>query len=81
MLATCRILAVEGSERNRQIPPYSRDIDGEACHPGDADGAPPVDDRDLSLLLANWTGSSAVPEPATLCLLALGAAVLVRRRR
>lgn len=40
-----------------------------------------VDDDDLSILLANWTGSwGSVPEPATLCLLAVGAIVLVRPR-
>ena len=40
----------------------------------------PVDDSDLSLLLSNWTAAGAVPEPATLTLLALVAVTLRRRR-
>ena len=48
---------------------------------GEFDGVPPVDDSDLSLLLAHWTGSAAVPEPATLGLVAVGAPVLLRRNR
>ena len=46
----------------------------------------PVNDDDLSLLLANWNaatppvGGSAVPEPATLALLAVGSLALIRRR-
>ena len=49
---------------------------------GEFDGAAPILDDDLSLLLANWTGSaSGVPEPATLVLLAAGAAALIRRQR
>ena len=44
--------------------------------------AAPVDDSDLSLLLANWTGArAAVPEPATLSMLALGGLLAARRRR
>ena len=40
-----------------------------------------VDDDDLSLLLANWTGSgSSVPEPASLAILAMGVATMLRRR-
>ena len=49
------------------------------CAHGEFNSTPPVDDNDLSLLLAHWTGSGAVPEPATLALLALGAIVLTRR--
>ncbi len=48
---------------------------------GDTD----VDDSDLAVLLGNWTGpppaGAAVPEPATLALLALGALAAIRRRR
>ncbi len=45
-----------------------------------------VDDDDLSYLLANWSegpppGAPAVPEPATLALLALGGLAMIRRRR
>jgi len=41
----------------------------------------PVNDDDLSMLLANWTGSNALPEPATLGLLALGALSLLPHKR
>ena len=52
------------------------------CTKGEFSGAAPVDDDDLSLLLANWTGSTAaVPEPATIGLIALGALALLRRKR
>ncbi len=49
---------------------------------GDTD----VEDADLAVLLGNWTGGpppagAAVPEPATLALLTLGALTLARRRR
>ena len=48
---------------------------------GDTD----VEDADLAVLLGNWTGSppagAAVPEPATLALLALGGLAMRRRRR
>jgi len=46
-----------------------------------------VDDNDLAVLLGNWTGPAAlsgvtaIPEPATTILLALGAAVGLSRRR
>jgi len=53
------------------------------CSQGEFSGTPPVNDDDLSLLLANWTGplSAAMPEPAMMGLLALGALALRRRRR
>ncbi len=49
---------------------------------GDTD----VEDADLAVLLGNWTGSpppagAAVPEPASIALLTLGALTLARRRR
>ena len=51
---------------------------------GNFNGDSIVNDDDLSFLLANWTGppiGGAVPEPATLGLLAMGSVVLARRRR
>jgi len=48
---------------------------------GEFSDFPPVNDDDLSLLLANWTGESAVPEPATLVLLAVGGPAALRTRR
>ena len=52
------------------------------CAHGEFSGVPPVDDDDLSLLLSNWTGAAAVPEPATLTLIALAAcSTAIRRRR
>jgi len=53
---------------------------------GDFTGNNDVNDDDLSVLLANWTGpppppGAAVPEPATLSLLALGGLAVMRRRR
>ena len=52
------------------------------CTKGEFSGASPVDDDDLSLLLANWTGAvAAVPEPATMALIALGGVALLRRKR
>ena len=49
---------------------------------GDFDDSGSVSDSDLSLLLANWSGpASAVPDPATIALLALAAPTLLMRRR
>ena len=53
------------------------------CTRGEFSGVSPVNDDDLSLLLANWTGAlaAAVPEPATIGLIALGGLALLRRKR
>ena len=52
---------------------------------GDADGSGFIDDVDLTALALVWPAgnldASAVPEPATLCLLVLGGLALIRRRR
>ena len=58
---------------------------GDEWGEGDLNASGNVDDDDLSLLLANWgAGSSlapeAIPEPATLPLLAVGGLVMIRRR-
>ena len=52
------------------------------CEQGEFSGVPPVNDDDLSLLLANWTGPvlGAVPEPATMALVAFGGLALIRRK-
>jgi len=58
---------------------WGGDVD---CTQGEFSGVAPVDDDDLSLLLANWTGplAAAVPEPATIGLIARGGLALLRRK-
>ena len=53
------------------------------CTKGEFSGVQPVNDDDLSLLLANWTGplTAAVPEPATIGLIAFGGLAVLRRKR
>ena len=53
---------------------------GDRWGEGDLNCDGKVGDDDLSLLLAGWTGSVAIPEPATLSLLALGV-ILLRHKR
>ncbi len=48
---------------------------------GNFDGVGVVDILDLDILGANWGGGEAIPEPATMSLVALGALALIRRKR
>ena len=53
---------------------------------GEFSGQSPVNDDDLSLLLANWTGPGGldhvtIPEPLTFGVLAFGTASLLQYRR
>ena len=52
---------------------------GGDCTTGDFDASNSVDLDDFVILKNNW-GAQAVPEPASMCLLALGGLALVRRR-
>ena len=54
---------------------WGQDVD---CTRGEFSGVPPVDDDDLSAMICSW--QPPLPEPATLGLMALGGAVLIRRR-
>ncbi len=62
-------------------------VTGDVWGKGDLNNSGGVDDDDLSLLLANWNqgvppgAPAAVPEPATITLVALGGLALIRRRR
>ena len=57
---------------------------GQGWASGDVTGEGNVDGADLSLMAANWlfgTGGSAVPEPSSMALIALGGLGLLRRHR
>ncbi|MFN3168590.1 MAG: PEP-CTERM sorting domain-containing protein [Phycisphaeraceae bacterium] len=60
---------------------------GKTCADGDTDGDGDIDDSDLGTMFSSYTGplgpgsTAAVPEPASLTLLALGVGLLARRRR
>ena len=75
---------VDDADLSLLLANWSQDVTGEpdgGWGKGEFDASAPVQDADLSLLLANWTGSGAIPEPASLSLLAVGAVALIRRRR
>ncbi|MCD6364837.1 MAG: PEP-CTERM sorting domain-containing protein, partial [Planctomycetes bacterium] len=54
---------------------------GKTWPDGDFDGDGDVDAADLAVLGTNWSPAGSVPEPASLTVMALGLAALVRRRR
>ena len=74
---------VDDADLSLLLAHWNEDVTGDpngGCGKGEFNAAAPVDDSDLSLLLSNWAGAGAVPEPATLALLAVGAVALIRRR-
>ena len=76
--------AVDDADLSLLLATWGQDATGDpdgGISRGEFNEIAPVDDADLSLLLSNWTGAGAVPEPATLGLIAMGIGLPLSRRR